>query len=515
MASGIPLLSVYFVDFLGSGLMIFFSLAAMRYTYGLKKLAPKKVLWSYLFWLCMALTIFALSRSIGHILKYVFVFFDHQDTWKKVAPYSGGLNTITFVIVGILTFYYAYIHEIIDLFRNDARDLASTNIRLKEAHMAVRQLNLSLEQKVDEQINSIRAEEKKYRDLFQQSKDFIFFCDEQGRINDVNQSFIDLFNEQKKDLIDRPLSHFFFEETRWQTFQNELFTRGFLKDFRAKFSAADDTPHELLITASSMKDEQGTIRGFNGIGKEVQESAQEAPNEPATCEGRITLSEFSAEIANELEGPLVLITGYTELLEKDVQDREIVKNTLKAVRKQIKSFRQIEEELHETAFHFLEMKPLDVNSCLEEIIDMLEPVLNLDRIFVKRSLFQELPLILANKRRLSKIFFNLINSSRLAVGPGGEVGIWTRHHNDLKEIEIIIGDNGPSVPQELIEVMFDPFPPTKKHWKRGGLWLYASQGMIRAHDGRMTVDSPPEDPELIAAGINVAFHIFIPGIKNA
>lgn len=264
-----------------------------------------------------------------------------------------------------------------------------------------------------------------------------------------------------------------------------------------------------------MKDEQGTIRGFNGIGKEVQESAQEAPNEPATCEGRITLSEFSAEIANELEGPLVLITGYTELLEKDVQDREIVKNTLKAVRKQIKSFRQIEEELHETAFHFLEMKPLDVNSCLEEIIDMLEPVLNLDRIFVKRSLFQELPLILANKRRLSKIFFNLINSSRLAVGPGGEVGIWTRHHNDLKEIEIIIGDNGPSVPQELIEVMFDPFPPTKKHWKRGGLWLYASQGMIRAHDGRMTVDSPPEDPELIAAGINVAFHIFIPGIKNA
>lgn len=514
MASGIPLLSVYFVDFLGSGLMIIFSLAAVQYTYGLKKLEPKKVLWSYLFWLCLALTIFALSRSIGHILKYVFVFFDHQDIWKKIAPYSGGLNTITFVIVGILTFYYAYIHEIIALFRNDARDLASTNIRLKEAHMAVRQLNLSLEQKVDEQINSIRKEEKKYRELFQRSKDIIFFCDGQGRINEVNQSFCDLLNERKKNLIDRPLSHFFSEETQWQTFQNELFTRGFLKDFRVMFSAADDTPRELLITATSIKDEQGTIRGFNGIGKEFPESAKEAPNEPATCEGRISLTEFSAEIASELEGPLELITGYTKLLKKDVQDREIVKNTLKAIRKQIKNFRQIEEELHETAFHFLEMKPLDVNSCLEEVIDTLEPVLNLDRIFVKRSLFQGLPLISANKRRLSKIFFNLINSSRLAGGQGGELGIWTRYHSDVKEIEIIIGDNGPSVPQELMEVMFDPFPPTKKHRERGGLWLYASQGIIRAHNGRMTVNSPPEDPELIATGITVAFHIFLPGIRN-
>jgi hypothetical protein len=34
------------------------------------------------------------------------------------------------------------------------------------------------------------------------------------------------------------------------------------------------------------------------------------------------------------------------------------------------------------------------------------------------------------------------------------MGVWTRYHSDVKEVEIITGDNGPSVPQELMEVMF-------------------------------------------------------------
>ena len=508
MENGIPLFSVYFVDFFGSSLMIIFSLAAAHYTRGLKKLEPKKVRWAYLFLLCMALTIFALSRSTGHILKYVFVILDHQDIWKKIAPYSGGLNTITFIIVGILTFYYAYMHEIIDLFRNETRDLANTNIRLKEAHMAMRQLNLSQKQKVDAQISTIREKEKKYRDLFHQSKDFIFFCDGLGRINDANPSFINFFKKRKDDIIDRPLSTFFSEENQWHTFQNDLFTRGFLKDFKAEFRVADDTCHELLITATSDKDDQGTVRGFNGIGKEF---TAEVVTGPPPGENRTSLSEFAAEIADELDSPLELITGYTQLLEKDLQNRENVE-MLKAIRKQVNHCLQVEEELRETALHSLEMKPVDVNSCVEEVMGVMEPVLSLDRILVKRHLSPDLPLVSANNKKLNKILFNLINKSRQSMGQGGDLGIWSRYNSNMEEIEIIIGDNGPQIPPELMEVLFDPLPATEKDGSRLG--LYASLGMIRAHDGRITVNSPPEDPELIAFGLNVAFHIFIPEVKK-
>ncbi|MEA3546409.1 MAG: PAS domain S-box protein [Thermodesulfobacteriota bacterium] len=511
MENGISLFSVYLVDFVGSSLMIIFSLASTRYTWGLKKLEPKRMRWSYLFWLCMALTIFALSRSIGHVLKYFFVLLDHQDLWKKITPYSGGLNTITFIIVGILTFYYAYMHEIIDLFRNEARDLANTNVRLKEAHMAVRQLNLSLEQKVDAQISSIREEEQKYRDLFQHSKDFIFFCDKEGRINDTNPSFIEFLNERKEDILDKSLATFFSEENEWNTFQNDLFTRGFLKDFKVEFRTGDETLHGLLITATSVKDDQGTIRGFNGIGMELTATTSAVVNEEPPCETKISLSAFAAQIADELDNPLEMIAGYTRLLEKDLQNREDG-DMLKSIRKQVNHCLQVEEELRETALHFLEMTPLDVNSCLEEVMGLMEPVLSLDRILVLRNLSPDLPLISANKKRLSKIFFNLINSSRQSMDHGGFLGIWTRYHPDQEEIEVIIGDNGPQVPPEFMEVLFDPLPTTKK--SRGGLGLHASLGMIRAHDGRMTVNSPTEDSELIAADLNVAFHIFIPEIKK-
>ncbi|MCD6388893.1 MAG: PAS domain S-box protein, partial [Desulfobulbaceae bacterium] len=488
MENGISLFSVYLVDFFGSSLMIIFSLASTHYTHGLRKLEPKKMRWSYLFWLCMALTIFALSRSIGHVLKYVFILLDYQDLWKKITPYSGGLNTITFIIVGILTFYYAYMHEIIDLFRDEARDLANTNIRLKEAHMAVRQINQNQEQKVNAQISTIKKEEKKYRDLFHQSKDFIFFCDGQGRINDANPSFIDFLGDKKENIIDRPLSIFFSGENQWKTFQNDLFTRGFLKDFKAEFRTGNETLHGLLITATSDKDDQGTIRGFNGIGMELTATTSAVVNEPPHGESRISLTEFAAEIADELDSPLELIAGYTQLLEKDIQNRKDGE-ILKAIRKQVNHCLQVEEELRETALHFLEMTPLDVNSCLEEVMGVMEPVLSLDRILVLRNLSPNLPLISANSKRLSKIFFNLINSSRQSMDHGGHLGIWTRYHPHQKEIEVIIGDNGPQVPPEFMEVLFDPFPTTKK--SRGGLGLYASLGMIRAHDGRMTVNSPP------------------------
>ena len=512
MENGISLFSVYLVDFLGSSLMIIFSLAAARYTWGLKKLEPKKMLWSYLFWLCMALTIFALSRSIGHILKYVFVLTDQQDIWKKITPYSGGLNTITFIIVGTLTFYYAYVHEIIKLFRDEARDLANTNIRLKEAHMAVRQLNLSLEEKVNEQISSIREEEQKYRDLFEQSKDFIFFCDKEGRFNDANPGFIAFLNERKEDILDKSIGTYFSGENQWKAFQNDLFTRGFLKDFKVEFRTGDETLHELLITAASVKDDQGTIRGFNGIGIEFKATSAAVVNEPPpSCETRTSLSEFAAQIADELENPLELLAGYTQLLEKDPQNRPDVE-TLKAVRKQVNLCLQVEEELRETALHALEMKAVDVNSCLEEVMVVMEPVLSLDRILVKRRLAPDLPPVSANNKRLSKIFFNLINRSRQSMGQGGYLVIWTRYKSDTEEIEIIVGDNGPQVPPELMEVMFDPLPGTQKD--RSRLGLYASLGMIRAHHGRITVKSPPEDPELIDFGLNVTFHIFIPEIKQ-
>ncbi len=511
MENGIPLFSVYLVDFLGSSLMIIFSLASTCYTYGLKKLQPKKMRWSYLFWLCMALTIFALSRSIGHILKYIFVFLDHQDIWKKIAPYSGGLNTITFIIVGILTFYYAYMHEIIDLFRKEAKDLANTNIRMKEAHMAIRQLNLNLEQKVDAQISSIREEEQKYRNLFMQSKDFIFFCDKEGKINDANPSFIDFLNERKEDIIDKSLATFFSEKNQWHTFQNDLFTRGFLKNFRAEFRTGDETRHRLLITAASVKNDQGTVRGFNGIGIDLTATSSAVANEPPPSEARISLSEFAAQIADELDSPLEMIAGYTQLLEKDLQNREDVE-MLKAIKKQVNHCLQVEEELRDTALHSLEMKPVDVNSCLEEVMAVMEPILSLDRILAKRHLSSDLPLISANKKRVSKIFFNLINKSRQSMGRGGYLGIWTRYKSDTEEIEIIIGDNGPQVPPELMEMMFDPLPDSEKDGSRLG--MYALLGMIKAHGGRMTVNSPPKDPELIAFGLNIAFHIFIPKIKK-
>jgi len=509
---GLPLFPIFIVDFFGSALMIILSITASFHARRLVRLNPKNVLWTYLFWLCMALVAFALSRSIGHMLRFIFILLDFPHVWETLSPYSGGLNTLVFSSVAVLTFYYYNVQGVIQRVRDDANSLARANRQLEKVHAELRDLNTTLEQRVENRTRELKVSEQKFRHLYEGSKDMIFFCDAAGRISGINSSGIEMLGYEGEDeLIGCPLPSLFADEEKWAKYYCRLGSQGHVKDFEVELLRRDGSNLYMMITATAIVDEANTMQGSEGIAKDLTHFKM-MTDQLIQSENLASVGQLAAGVAHEINTPLGIILGYTQLLEEDFTDRPEVLETLRIVEKQTRICKRIVADLLKFSRHSLEgdKKSVDINQCIEEVLAIVEHSLNMDFIYVQRSLEDGLPDIHADPERLKQVMVNLLNNAHHAMNKEGIIGIWTHYDAHCRELEIIIGDTGPGIPPEIISRIFDPFFTTKGVGKGTGLGLSVSFGIIKDHGGHIEVFSPPRDPEIIAAGMRTAFHITLP-----
>ena len=512
MIDGLPLLPVYLVEFIGASLMIVLSLVSFYYARLLTRLDPKSVLWTYLFWLSMALVAFAISRSAGHVLRYIFILLDYQQAWDFIAPYSGGLNSLIFTAVAVLTFYYHTMHGVIEQVRADASALAQANDQLEKAHDALYQLNQTLEQQVENRTRELRLSEQKFRRLFEGSKDMIFFCDEKARINGINNSGAELLGYgSPEEIVGQAMPSFFVDEENWSRYFCKLGSQGHVKDFEAELLRKDGSHRYVMITASAIQDEKKQLIGCEGIAKDLTHF-KEVTDQLIQSENMASVGQLAAGVAHEINTPLGIILGYTQLLEEDFENQPEVLETLQIVEKQTKVCKRIVADLLKFSRRSIEgqKSPTDINQCLEEVLGIVEHTLNMDHIYIQRYLVDNLPEVLVDRERIRQVLVNIINNAHHAIGKEGIVGTWTRFNEHCQEIQIIIGDTGSGIPPKILSRIFDPFYTTKGVGKGTGLGLSVSFGIIQDHEGQIEAFSPPRDQEVIDAGMHTAFHITLP-----
>ena len=509
-----PLFPVYLGDFVGSSLMIYFTVVAFIYALRLIRLEPQNVLWTYLFWLCIALTALAVSRSVGHLLRYIFILSGFPGVWKYLAPYSGGFNSLAFCAVGVLTFYYYNMRTVIERIHEDARALSLANRQLQNAQTALRHLNQSLEERVEQRTQALRVSEGKFRGLFEGSKDMIFFCDADGNICDINQCGLDLLGVRRRNIIGRPLADFFLDKGKWNKYCELLDTKGSVQDFEVQLIGKQGNHLYMMLTASAIKGKSGSRQGCEGIAKDITHF-KKMTEQLVQSEKMTSVGQLAAGVAHEINTPLGIILGYTQLLEEDFEKQPDVYELLKTIEKNTKICRRIVADLLKFSRHSNEQKslPNNINKCVEEVLSIVEHTLNMDRIFLYRSLAESLPDTSFDNERMRQVFFNLITNAHHAIGKEGIIGVWTKFFKETNEIEIIIGDSGSGIPPELLGRIFDPFFTTKGVGKGTGLGLSVSFGIVNDHGGRIEVQSPPVEEELTASGLHTAFFIYLPATQ--
>ena len=174
-----PSIPVTAVDIVGSVLMIALSFACVFQVKRLGRKDPNNVIWTYLFWVCIALTGFAVSRSAGHLIKQILLFSNNENIWDSIRPLSGSVNTVMFIVVAAVTLYFERSWKIYEQILADQKSLES-------AHNELIYLNRNLENLVAERTKALSLSELNYHRIFEVSKDMIAVTEKDGTIVEIN-----------------------------------------------------------------------------------------------------------------------------------------------------------------------------------------------------------------------------------------------------------------------------------------------------------------------------------------
>ncbi len=128
----ISLVPIYLIDISGSMAMLVVSILCMHQAVKLYFRDRENALSTYILWLTSALFSFCLIRPVGHFIKYYLLFSDRADIWARLAPVSGSLITITFVVIFASTLFFGSMLMIMNRMIHDRQKVEETSAQLLE-----------------------------------------------------------------------------------------------------------------------------------------------------------------------------------------------------------------------------------------------------------------------------------------------------------------------------------------------------------------------------------------------
>lgn len=505
--NGIPLLPAVSVEFFGSALAILFSFLALRYSWSLVRLQPSNFIWGFLFYFCIAMAAFSLSRGVGHMVRIVLVYTDNIETWKQLSPFSGGFNTMLMISVAAVIIYYHKGLEAYKLIRQEAAKLFDANTQLAQSAKQLQELNTHLEEMVEIRTKNLSESEKKFRNFFENSKDIIYFCDHTGTITNINSSGIELLGFE--DPYEKHNFHdLFANKEDLDNYLNNLTRNGFISDLEIECTGNDEETKRILLTANAIYDDTGNFIGCEGIGKDMTR-LRTMTEQLINQEKMASVGQMAAGVAHEINTPLGIILGYTQLMMDDFEVDTEAHTSLKVMERQTKACRRIVADLLKFSRQADSSKAsINLNNIISEVLAVTEHTLNINQVGITRHFGENLPQIVGDPEKLHQVFINLFNNAQYAMESGGQITVTTLVVDD--EILTTVQDTGNGIPDEIKNKIFDPFFTTKDVGKGTGLGLSVTYGIINDHGGRITVESPVMDRENNTIVQGTAFHIWLP-----
>jgi len=478
-------LPILMVDLIGSILMIVLSFLCLRFLFKLRKTDPNNLIWTFLLWLCLALACFAVSRSAGHILKNILILAGYQSIWQMIRPFSGGINTVTFIVAGAVTLFFERIWNTYQLILKDRKELRITHDKLLY-------LNENLEKMIDERTQALAISEYKYRQIFEVSKDMIIVAGKDGRILNLNPSGCHMLGlEGVRENIDkRYVQEFLSDKNGWSAIISAIETKGSISSDEYVVQTSDGIGFRALFSASPAKGAIGEDSIYILVKNIEKRHLMEA--QIAQADKLASIGELSSGVAHEINNPLGIILGYSQLLLRNEGKDSPLYPDLKTIEKQVKNCKTIVEDL----LRFARTSPPskeknDIHQLIEDVLGFLQHHFNPDKIKIIKNYDTTIAPILLDEKRIKQVIMNLVMNARHAIGDSGTIAVATRAHPHRHKVSIVLKDTGYGIEKKHLPRIFDPFFTTKPTGEGTGLGLSVSYGIIKNHGGAIRVESTP------------------------
>src|SRR3989454_8045122 len=204
------------------------------------------------------------------------------------------------------------------------------------------------------------------------------------------------------------------------------------------------------------------------------------------------LGELVAGVAHELNNPLTVLVGASEILEQ--QAPEGLKDYAQMIREATDAARHIVRGLLTFGRQMpLERRHVMLDDLVEKALALTAADLRIESVKVDRDMAADLPPVWADGHQLQQVLVNLVTNAKQAMAelPEAERRLkLTTRALGADRVRILVEDTGPGIPSEVLPKIFDPFVTTKGS-AGTGLGLSISYGIIREHGGQITADSRP------------------------
>jgi two-component system, NtrC family, sensor kinase len=492
-----PLFPLWFTELAGSALMIVFSFLCVSLARRLRNKDPENVVWTYLLWFSYSLAAFAISRSAAHILKRFFEATGYDPVWKIIKPYSGAINTMTFFVVASITLFFERTWQIYEQISKDRTALQKT-------HEELVFLNRNLENLVADRTRELAHSERKYRRIFEVSQDLTAVVSPAGGILDINPAGKNMLGIDGDESPFHSFSGFFQAAGDWQDLIQTLKTTGFTTDVEIQLKRLDGTPFSAIMNTAVEKHPDGNFAAIHIMAKDISQR-KIMEHQLLLADKLASIGQLAAGIAHEINNPLSIILGYTQLLLRNEDEGTQNYSDYKKIEKSTRTCKTIVSDLLSFARSNPGKKSIGhIHDAFNEVLSVLQHHFELDKVEISRDFDRSLPKMVVDEDRMKQVFMNLLMNAKQAIGNEGRIAISTKYDPDAGRVLIRIGDTGCGIDREYLPRIFDPFFTTKPTGEGTGLGLSVSYGIVKDHGGEIFAESEP--------GTGSLFSIILPVI---
>jgi PAS domain S-box-containing protein len=376
-----------------------------------------------------------------------------------------------------------------------------TRSRLHAVSAAYRTSLEVLEHRAEELFQS----EQHLRTTMNSIGDGVISCDADGRVQIMNPVAQTLTGWNQAEARGKPLEEVFqiISETTRDPMENPVAK---VKRLNSVVGVADHTvllrkdgtELDIADSAAPILDQTGNMIGIVLVLRDVtmERKTQEAliANEKLAVAGRL-----AATIAHEIHNPLDSVSNLLYLMRNGASEEES-RQFMGMAEQELARVTQISRAMLGLYRESKAPVAVDLREMLQEILLLMERRFTDLGVTVSTDFSYAIP-VAAFPAELRQVFTNLITNAAEAAGSGGKVhvsvepqaqGVDPTGQKMQAGATVLIADNGPGIPDEILPQLFQPFFTTKGE-QGTGLGLWVSRGIVNKHGGTIKLTSDTSD----------------------
>jgi PAS domain S-box-containing protein len=264
------------------------------------------------------------------------------------------------------------------------------------------------------------------------------------------------------------------------------------------------------LTVTQFIDTNKNINGYIFMAKDITEK-RKLEYQIFQSEKLAAVGQLIAGVAHEINNPVFVISGRTEMMLSKKSLSQKMRGDLKIISTQIDKIRKLVDRfLTFTRKTSPNRTEININILIKDTLPFLmyhrlpSYEVKIIKLFAKK-----MPPIKGDIHQLQEVFVNLFINAYQAMPEGGVLTVKTENLSD-EFAQISISDTGCGITTESLKNIFMPFFSTKKEGT--GLGLSICYNIIKNHGGTIEVDSQARKGTTFI--IKLPFLKIIPGLKR-